>query len=160
PLDAEDDQRDRERVLGEDRARHRVGRADDGDVLAEAGEEGGAEAPEEVDVLGLLAGEVEEGAGARELARHLGADVVEDEGQDELLDEPEHVEVAVAAELVEDQTLAGREELEAFDTGEALGHERPREVEALRVIDQVLDAPGDALRGIEDALEVGGGAGD
>src|SRR5262249_37864217 len=56
--------------------------------------------------------------------------------------------------------LAGREELEAFDTGEALGHERPREVEALRVIDQVLDAPGDALRGIEDALEVGGGAGD
>ncbi len=72
--------------------------------------------------------------------------VVEHEGQDELLDEAEHVEVAVAADLVERQPLAGPQEVEPLDAGERLRQERLREVEPLVAADQVLDPPVDPLR--------------
>ena len=91
---------------------------------AEALLELGAEALEEIDVLGLLPGELQEGAAARVVAGKAGAHVVEQEGQDELLDQAELVEIAVAADLVQQQLLARRQAVERRDAGERLGHER------------------------------------
>ena len=92
--------------------------------MAEALLELGAEAPEEMDVLGLLPGELQEGAAARVVAGEAGAHVVEQEGKDELLDQAELVEVAVAADLVQQQLLVRRQAVERSDAGERLGHER------------------------------------
>ena len=102
----EDQQRDRERLVGQHSLGHRLGRADDGAGRAEARLELLLEALEQVDVLGLLARELQEGAGPRVVRRQPRPGVVEQEGQDEFLDQPEEVEVAVAADLVEQQLLA------------------------------------------------------
>ena len=50
--------------------------------------------------------------------------MVEQEGQDELLDQTELVEIAVAADLVQQQLLERRQAVERGDAGERLGHER------------------------------------
>ncbi len=95
PLDVEDQQGDAElRVL-----EHRVGdvarRSDDVRAAAEARAEGAREALEELDVLGFFAGELEERPDLVILRVDAASRVVEDEGEDELLDEPEEAEVAV-----------------------------------------------------------------
>src|SRR5690606_41542148 len=62
------------------------------------------------DVLGLLARELEQGAGPRVVREEHRPHVVEDEGQDELLDQPEDAQVGVAANLVERAGLRRRQE--------------------------------------------------
>ena len=60
-----------------------------------------AEAPEELDVLGLLAGEPQQRAHPTVVGVQLRPGVIEHERQDELLDQPEQAQVAVTADLVE-----------------------------------------------------------
>ena len=91
-----------------------------------------AEALEEVDVLGLLAGELQQGPGAPVVVREVRPRMVEDEREDELLDEAEDREVGVRPDLVQRQRLVLREEVEAGGVRQRLGHERPAEVEAGR----------------------------
>ena len=73
PLDHQDDQRDRERIVAKHLGGDRLGRADHGAGRAEALGEQGVELAEQVDVLGLLAGEVEQGADAMIVARSAAA---------------------------------------------------------------------------------------
>ena len=139
----------RENVLG-----HRLGRTDDlardrkalGELLLEAAEE--------LDVLGLLAGEFQIGAGAIVLAVDVGARVIEHEGQDEFLDQAEDRKIGVAANVIERALLERRQEVQRRDAREVLGHERLGEIERLAVADQILDPPGDALGTGENVLEI------
>src|SRR5262245_33978882 len=146
PLDLEGDEGDRERVVGEDLAGDDVAGAYRPALGAEALAEILPEAAEELDVLRLLAGELEEGSDARVVPAELRPRVVDDEGEDELLDEAERREVLVPADLVERPLLGGRQELEALDASEGLGEEGLAEVEPLLASDQVLDAPADLFR--------------
>ena len=88
-------------------------RTDDLAAAAEPALELLAEALEELDVLGLLAGEAEQRAHPTGVGVQLRAGVIEDEGQDELLDQPEEAEVAVAADLVEGPPLVVAQEGQA-----------------------------------------------
>src|SRR5262249_14184575 len=114
-----------------------------------------AEALEELDVLGLLGRELEQRARAEVVPREARARVVEHEGQDELLDQAEGVEVAVAAGLVLEQALARGEERERLDAGQRLRQEGTREVERVAGTDQVLDLPARLAQGIAQRALVG-----
>ena len=65
PLDVKDDERDGQGMLGQYCLRDGFGRSDDFTIAAEGIEEILRETPEQIDVLGLLAGEVQERADAR-----------------------------------------------------------------------------------------------
>ena len=62
-------------------------RSDDVAVHAEAVLERDPEPAEQVDMLGLLAGELQEGADPAAVAVQMRAGVIQHEGQDELLDQ-------------------------------------------------------------------------
>jgi hypothetical protein len=124
PFEMQDQQRHRQRLVLQHGLGDHLGRADHLALRAEALLELGTEALEEIDVLGLLPGELQEGAAARVIAGEAWARVIEQEGQDELLDQAELVEIAVAADLVQQQLLARRQAVERRDAGERLGHER------------------------------------
>jgi hypothetical protein len=75
-----------------------------------------------VDVLRLFAGELQQRARPVIVLVQLRAGVVDDERQDELFDQPEDVEIGMAANLVERALLFWREErqrlyLRANDSG-------------------------------------------
>src|SRR5215510_3555478 len=152
PLDVVRRQRHRERLVAEHRLRDRLGRSDLLARRAEALLEFLTEAPEEMDVLGLLRGELEKCPRRVGLAVELWPRVVEHERQDELLYEAEDVQIAEAADLVEGQLLALAQERQWLDARERLRHERLREVEPLVPADQILDAPFDSLRRLQRPL--------
>ena len=62
---------------------------------------------EEVDVFGFFAGEVQECSNAGIVAAQHGARVIQDEGQDEFLNQPERVEIIMSSNLIEDEPLFG-----------------------------------------------------
>ena len=97
PLDHQDDQADRERIVAEDLGADRFGRADHLALDREAADERCVEALEQMDVLGFLAGEVEQRADAPVVAAQLRPRMVEQEREDELLDDPEHAQIFVRA---------------------------------------------------------------
>ena len=99
-------------------------------------------------MLGLLARELQERPAARIVGREPGPSVVEQERQNELLDQAEEIEIAVAADLVEQQLVA-RRQVESGGARQGVRHERLVEVETLVAADDVLDLPVDALRGRE-----------
>ena len=100
---------------------------------------------EKLDVLGFLARELQIGAGAQIVRIQLRARMVHDEGQDELFDQPEHVEIAVAADLVEDPLLASAQEAELVHAGERFRHEPPAEIQPMLAADNIVDLPVNAL---------------
>ena len=71
--------------------------------------------------------------------------MVEDEGEDELLDQAEDAEVGVPPDLVERPPPVRRQECELFHPRQRLGHQRFGEVEPLVAADEVFDAPVDLL---------------
>lgn len=78
----------------------------------------------------------------------FGADrsgMVQDKGKDEFLDQQEHRQVGVRADLIEQQTVARPEKLDARATRQGVRQETTGEVEGLIAADQILHAPGDAL---------------
>ena len=101
PLDVEREERHRQRAIAEHLGRHRRRRPDHVAAMAEASVELFAEALEELDVLGLLARELDERPGPVVVRRQPRPRVVEHEGEDELLHEPEHDEIAEPADLVQ-----------------------------------------------------------
>ena len=68
----------------------RFGRADHLAFDREAAHERGVEALEQMDVLGFLAGEVEDGADPPVVAEQLRPGMIEQEREDELLDHAEN----------------------------------------------------------------------
>ena len=109
PLDHQDDQRHRERIVAEHLGADRLGRADHLALDREAAHEGGVEALEQMDVLGFLAGEVEQGADAPVVLAQLATRMIEQEREDELLDDAEDREILMRADLIEDALLLGVE---------------------------------------------------
>ena len=86
--------------------------------------------------------------------QHLGAD--------ETLDQAEHVGVGAALDLAEKAPLAGAQEVEVLDEGQAVGQELVAPVEAALTDHVAVDVPANAL-GVLDALGIalmGGGGGD
>jgi hypothetical protein len=154
PLDHQDDQRDGERVVAKHLGADRVGRADHRAGRSEAAREQRVEQPEQVDVLGLLAGEVEQSADPVIVLVELRAGMVEHERQNELFDHTEQGQIFVAADLVEDSRLRLVEERNHGGPGERLGHERLRIIERAALGQHVLDLPGGARRGGEHVLEI------
>jgi hypothetical protein len=76
--------------------------------------------------------------------------VLDDERQDPFLDDSERAEVPVGPDVIERAPLGFGEERELSRPREAVGKERPREVEAGVVGEDLLDLPVDALRRCED----------
>ena len=60
---------------------------------------------EQVDVLGFLAGEIEDRPDPPVVVRQMRPRMIEEERQDELLDDPEDAEILMRADLVEDALL-------------------------------------------------------
>src|SRR6185436_201678 len=67
--------------------------------------------------------------------------VIEHEGQNELLDHTESVEITVAANLIEQSLLPGAEKIQRLYPRQRLRHERFSEVEPLVATDNVFDSP-------------------
>ncbi len=105
PLDHQDDQPDRERVVAEHLRADRLGRADHLAFDREAADERFVEALEQMDVLGFLAGEIEQGADPPVVVAQHRPRMVDQERKDELLDDPEDAQILVRADLVEDALL-------------------------------------------------------
>ena len=110
PLDHQDDEADRERIVAEHLGADRFGRADHPAFDREAADEGGVEALEQMDVLGFLAGEVEERPHPPVVVVvQRGARVIDQEREDELLHDPEDRQILMRADLVEDALLVAVE---------------------------------------------------
>jgi hypothetical protein len=149
PLDVEHGERDGERPVRQHLPGHRLRGTDHRAGRPEAPLELRAEALEELDVFGLLSGELEQRPHAVVVAGEPGPRVVQHEGQDELLDEAEQAQVRVGADLVEGSPLGRQQELERPHPRQGLGQERPAEVQGPGLAEDVLDAPGDPFRGGE-----------
>jgi AraC-like DNA-binding protein len=67
--------------------------------------------------------------------------VIEHEGQNELLDKAESVEIAEAANLIEQNLLVSTKKIERLYARQRLGHERFSEIEAFVAADNVLNSP-------------------
>jgi hypothetical protein len=152
PFDHQDHQTDRERIVAEHLGADRLGRADHLALDREAALERVVEALEQMDVLGFLAGEVDQGAHAPVVAAQRGPRVIEQERQDELLDHAENAEILVRADLVEDALLERVERVERGGPREALGHEVAREIQLLVGAQDVVELPLRAQRGRQRRL--------
>src|SRR5262245_10627664 len=115
PLDVQDDERDRERMLRQNRLSDGFRRSDNLAGRAEGAEEVCPESLEEVDVFRFLAGEIQKCSNARIVAVQDGPRVIQNEGQNELLHEAKYVEVVVSTDLIQDHTLLGRQKVQRFD---------------------------------------------
>jgi two-component system NtrC family sensor kinase len=145
PLDHQDDQGDCERIVPKHFVGDRFGRADHRAGRAEAVGEELVEAPEQMEVLGFLAGEIEKRPDAIIVAAQLRPGEIEHEWQDEFLDQPEQPEIFVSANRVEDQPLAIVEKGGGISAGQAFRHEAPREVERGAARKNIIKRPGTAL---------------
>src|SRR5687767_7250152 len=154
PLDLQDDERDRERVVAKNLGGDRLGRADRLAGRSEGLGEALVEKLEEVDVLRFLAGEVEQGADPMVVAVQLRTGMVEHEGEDELLHQAEYGEIFVAANLVEDALLVVAQKGDRIGAREGFRKEAPAEVELGMRGKDVLDLPGRFDRAGEDVTEV------
>ena len=87
--------------------------ASDGPIICtldrEAALERFVEALEQMDVLGLLARKVEQGADAVIVAAQRRASMIDEEREDEFLDDPEDAQILMRANLVEDLLLLNRQ---------------------------------------------------
>ena len=105
PLDHQDHETDRERVVAQDLGADRLGRTDHLALDRKAADERLVEPLEQLDVLGLLRGEIENRADAPVVAAEMRPRMVDHERQDELLDHAENAEILVRADVVEDALL-------------------------------------------------------
>src|SRR3954466_7861481 len=100
PFDMQDEQRDRERVIGQHLAADRVGRTDHAARGAETAVEFLAEFPKQLNVLRFLGGKAEECADPVVVLVQLRPHMVEHERKNKLLDQPEHAQITGTADLV------------------------------------------------------------
>ena len=122
------------------------------DVLGRADERAGArkallevlaEGLEQMDMLGLLAGKLQQRAHPIIVAGEMGAGVFDDVREYEFLDQTEHGEVLVAADLVQSAFFLTREKRQSVDSRERLGHERLGKIQPLVPADHFFDSPAD-----------------
>src|SRR5688572_10303815 len=118
PLDLKNDESNRQRMFRKDRLCDRFRRADHFTGTLEGCKEVLAKAFEQVDMLGLFAREVQKGSNARIAASKQRTRMIQNEREDELLDQPERIQVVVAANLVENHSLPWGEEIQPLDTGQ------------------------------------------
>ena len=118
-----------ERIVAEHFGGDRLGRADRLAGRSEGLGEALVEELEEVDVLGFLAREIEQGADPVVVAVQLRAGMVEHEGEDELLHQAEYGQIFVAANLVEDALLVVAQEGDRRGAREGFRQEAAAEVE-------------------------------
>src|SRR5687768_5322580 len=141
PLDSQDDECHTKRTVREDSLSDFFCRSNRFAVSHEACFELFRELFEQVNVLGLFACELQERTSAIVVFIQVRSDVVENEGQNELLDEAEGVEIAVATNLIEHDLLLFVKKIERFNSRERLGHERFGEIQALVAADNVFNSP-------------------
>src|SRR5262245_18508131 len=91
PLDVEDDERDRERVLRQNSLSDGFGRSDNFARGSKRTEKVLPESLEEVDVLRLLGSEIQKCSNAGIVAVKHRPDVIQHEGQDKFFDQTEDV---------------------------------------------------------------------
>src|SRR5262249_49499745 len=115
PLDVQNHKRNRQRMLRENRMCNSFGRTDDFAVAAEGTQEVFPKSLEQIDVLGLFDGEVQKCAESGIVSVQYWPGMIEDEGQDELLDKAEYIKVVVPPNLIESEALARCQEVEWFD---------------------------------------------
>jgi hypothetical protein len=77
--------------------------------------------------------------------------MIEDEGQDHLLDQPKHAQIFVPADLVEQQAFVRRHSRGLANARQRFGHERPAEVERGIFGHHVVELPGSPRRCREHA---------
>ena len=111
-----------------------------------------AKALEQMDMLGLFAGELQKRPDAIVVARKLCLGVIHREGKNEFFHQTEHGEILMAADLIENPLLFGRKKTEPFHLGQRLRHERLGEIQPLLSADDVLDPPVDPLGCFERPL--------
>src|SRR6185503_2021314 len=80
--------------------------------------------------------------------------VIEHEGQNELLDQPENAQIGVSSDLVEQPLLVFRKKVERRNACETLRHERTGEVQCLLAADEIFDPPRHPLGLFEKILEI------
>src|SRR6185369_992199 len=141
PLDHQDHERDRERVVRQDLGPDVFGRADDLALDREAADESRVKALEQVNVLGFLVREIEDRADAPVVAQQMRARMIHQEREDELLDDPEDRQIGVRADLVEDALLERVEPVEHRGSGKAFRQEVARKVEILVLAKDVVELP-------------------
>jgi hypothetical protein len=141
PLDVEDDQRDTELRVLENRVRDVARGTDHLTGRVEAFAKQLREALEELDVLRLFTRKLEQRSDFRVVAVDLAARVVEQERQDELLDQSEERQVAVTPNLIEQQALGRPERAKLGGGSQAVGEKRGRKVERLAFPEHVFQTP-------------------
>src|SRR5215470_14487054 len=106
PLDVKDDEGHSQRMMRENRPRNFVRRPDGLAWRSKTLLEFGGKLFEQLDVLGLLAGELQKSPRLVVVLVQMRADMVEDKGQNELLDQAECVQVSIAPDLIQKQLFA------------------------------------------------------
>ena len=108
-----------------------------------------AEPLEELDVLRLLLGEVEERPPLVTVPAYPVAHVVDDRGNDVLLHQTEDGQIGESPDLVERQLLLGAQTANCAHAREGLREEGPGEVQRPS-LDDLLELPVDLLRRLPD----------
>jgi hypothetical protein len=104
---------------------------------------------EQMNMLGLFAGELQQRPHPVIIAWQLLARMIHRERQDELFHQAEHGQVLMAANLVQDFFLFIRQKAEPVDLRQRLRHKRLGEIQPLVAADNIFNAPVDAFRSLQ-----------
>ena len=96
---------------------------------------------EQLYMLGLFAGEIEDRADLPVVAEQMRPRMIDDERKNELFDDPEDTKILMGADLVEDPLLERVQALDRRGAGQALGHKVAREIEFLVLSEHVVELP-------------------
>src|SRR5688572_15706678 len=143
PFDVQNRYADAQRAVRQHVTRNLLGRADEVARAAEALVELLRKTLEQVNVLGFLAGKLKKGAHAVVVAGKVRTGMIDDVRKDELLDQTEHAEILVSADLIQNQLLLWREKRKLIYLRQRLRHEWFREIELLFAADQIFHLPAD-----------------
>src|SRR5262245_54049191 len=146
PLDVENRKRYSQSAVREHKPCHVIRRANELTLATETFLELLTEAFEEVNMLGFLAGESQQGSDPVVVSGELQPSVIHDVGENEFLDQSEHRKVFMAADLVEGCLFILSQKRKTIDLRKGLRHEGPGEIELLLPADDVFHFPVDPTR--------------
>src|SRR6187551_3552851 len=154
PFDSENDKRYSQRTVRQNGLADVLSWADGFAVRHEALLEFNGKVSEQLDVLRLLARELQQCASPIVILVQVRPHMIQHERQNELLDEAECVEIAVAPNLVQQNLLCAGEKIHRTCSRQRVGHERLPEIESLVTADNVFDSPVRFYRGCQSLLVV------
>src|SRR5262244_3425708 len=146
PLDVENRKRHSQRAMREHKLCHVVRRADEFTLAAETLLELLTKAFKEMNVLGFLAGESEQGPDSVVVAGKLRPSMIHHVGENEFLNQPKHREVFMAADLVENRLFSRSQKRKAIDLRQGLRQEGLCEIELFLSPNDIFYFPVDPTR--------------